>query len=186
MMLHTIQVTLGGLFLLWWHEAPSPIPLLMLLIPHFIWRLMTEYNDALLSQHFGFAPLVLFVQTMGDVLYSKQTWQQSIPLNTHLLLRLQLPVPLLSLYSPWLPGLSSVQDWQREQNPHCFLIHSILTVPKTFPESYPTSKYFPSYLSNAVSIFILPPLHFLLPRVNNAPNWALTDFLKENLYAHNS
>lgn len=59
---------------------------------------------------------------------------------------------------------------------------SNLAVPKAFPESHPTNKHFPSYLSNEVSIFILPPLRFLLPRANNALNWALTDFLEDNLY----
>jgi len=56
------------------------------------------------------------------------------------------------------------------QNHLWFLMLSNLAVPKAFPESHPTNKHFPSYLSNEVSIFILPPLRFLLPRTNNALN----------------
>lgn len=83
-------------------------------------------------------------------------------------------------------GINPVQYWQRVRNPHCFLILSNLAVPKAFPESHPTNKHFPSYLSNEVSVFILPPLRFLLPCTNKALNWALTDFLDDNLYTYNS
>lgn len=169
---------LGRLFLLWWHEAPPPMPLLTALIPHSPGDWCSDPTRGCCLRVLSAAPWVLSALIMDGAHFGKLTCQQHMPL--------QHSSPKASASHSATVTEFCTAAWGKfcpvliegGQNPLSFLIHSNLAVTKEFPKSHLTNAHFPSYLCNEVSIFILPPLHFLLPCTNNALNWALTDFFR--------